>query len=566
MSTTPIIASLLLARLATPALGATPVIHADENPSKALGKVMVETGLAPDSLRAVTVAELVEGHRAKLVGAGRVVPCSSTPTGMAAVNGSLEQARGAMAYMEHDKARAAIAKAQGALGCLGEPLAADVVARLHYYSGLVAYETGDKATAWSEYFRAHVFDPDLPWDEQLSPKSKPIFDLASSEARKSELVDLRLLPPFPQGTLLVDGHPVGGAGEQVDLHPGEHIVQVLGQAVTTYILTLDASTSPLLVVPEAMPDDAATWAARAELRPTFSKLLSMVEKEGQDVYVTALDGLWKTTVGSDAWEELVTPSRVSHLLITGLPAGGEFTFVPADGGTVGRVTVPWDEGELDEAIGLPILAEHRFEGLSNGPYTYRLDHPLLGSVEDLVVVNPGETTTLALDWAATPGAAQLGAAYQAHKDLLRSSVAAQRSRKVGRGGLLASALLGAGTVGLAARGLFAQADVSGADKQYQDALGRADATAAAEYYTQRAEAQKTARTAWIGAGSLGAATGVTVAFSFGQLKRAKKSRAEIPSWDPQSLSLAPPEPEAPAQPQPAPEPAPGPAPAAEEAE
>jgi hypothetical protein len=428
MSIVSILASLWLWHLATPAQGATPVIHSDENPSKALGKVMVETGLSPDSLRAVTVAELVSGHRAKIVGAGRVSPCTGAPTSMAGVNGSLEEARGAMAYMEFDKARTAIDKAKGALGCLDEPLAADVVAQLHYFSGLVAYETGDKASAWSEYFRAHVFEPNLSWDDELSPKSRPIFDLASSEARKSELVDLRLLPPFPQSTLMVDGHPMDGAGGRVDLHPGEHIVQVIGDTVTTYTVSLDASTNPLLVVPEAMPADAATWAARAELRPTFSKLLTMVEKEGQDVYVTALDGLWKTTVGTEVWEELVTPSQVCHLLVTGLPAGGEFTFVPADGGTVGRTTIAWDEGELDDTIGLPIVAERKFENLGNGPYTYRYDHPLLGSIEDLVVVSAGQTTTFALDWAATPGATQLAAAYQAHKDLLRSSVAAQRSR------------------------------------------------------------------------------------------------------------------------------------------
>ncbi len=529
---------LLLSIGLSPAQATTPVIHAEDNPSKALGKVMVETGLAPDQLRAVTVAEYMTGHHAQLVGAGEVASCAGAPTGMAEVNAALEEANGALAYMEHDRAQAALKRGKAALGCLTEPIAPDLAARLHYLSGLAAYESGDKATAWSEYFRAHIYDANLAWDEQFAPASEPIFDLAGSEVRKSERVTLELLPPFPRGSMKVDGHDLVGPGQQLELHPGEHILQILGEPTTTLTVTLDAHTKPLLVVPEAMPADAATWAARAELRPTFSKLLTMVEKDGQELYVTALDGLWKTTVGSEEWTELVTPSQVAHLMVTGIPAGSQLTITPADGGTPSRASAAWDQGELDERVGLPIQAEHRFENLANGPYVWRLEHPLLGSLDDVVVVAPGETTTLALDWPSAPGFDPLRGAYAQHLEQLRGATQADRARKVGRTGLAASGALFAGTAALAIRGLFAQADVSSLDKQYQDALARGDATAGAEYWEQREDANRVAQRTWIGAGSLGVATGVGVAFGFGQLGRAKKHQTEIPSWDPQQLELA----------------------------
>jgi hypothetical protein len=521
------------------AQAAIPVLHGEEKGIVATGQVMVSTGLEASELEAVSVAELVAGSRPSIVGQGRVSPCAATPTTMGAVAELVSGASSSLAYMETDKALEALEQGAEALGCLNEPLTTDVVARLFYLQGLAAYQVGDRSAAWSGFYRAHVFEPQLAWDENFSPDGKPIFDLAASQLRKAERVELSLLPPFAKQDLLIDGQPVEGDGSTVQLVPGAHIVQILGEETLTLEIQLEQGGEALLVVPGAMPADLASWAARAKLRASLALILSLEYKQGQEVYITALDGVWKTVVGSEGFEEIVAPRQDNPLDLQQVPAGSVVTWVAAEGGTVGRARVSWEAGELEHSLGLGLEPAVRLEGLQDGPYSYTVDHPLLGVVEDVFVVQAGKQQAVAFDWQGAPGAAWLQERYAAHLEAERTAIAAQRARKVGRGTALVGGVLGATAIGFATRGLLSQLNVNDLHDQMDAASLIGDAETHASLAADRDKALGASRVSW---GVAGAGLGlglVSGSISFGQLRKAGQHSGEMPVWEPRELSVEP---------------------------
>jgi hypothetical protein len=518
---------------------AIPVLHGEEKGSVATGQVMVSTGLEASELEAVSTAALVEGSQPAIVGQGRVSPCAAPSSSMGAVAELVSHASSSLAYMETDKALEALEHGAAALGCLSEPLATDVAARLFYLQGLAAYQVGDRSAAWAGFYRAHVFEPQLAWDENFSPDGKPIFDLAASQLRKADRVELSLLPPFAKQDLLIDGHPVAGDGSSVQLVPGAHIVQILGEPTLSLEVQLEQGGGALLVVPQAMPADMASWAARAKLRASLSLVLSLQYKQGQEVYITALDGVWKTVVGSESFEEIVAPRKDNPVDLQQVPAGSVVTWVAAEGGTVGRARVPWEAGEPEASLGLGLEPAVRLEGLQDGPYRYSVDHPLLGLVEDVFVVQEGQQQVVAFDWQGAPGAAWLQERYAAHLEAERAAIAAQRARKVGRGTAVAGGVLGATALGFATRGLLSQLNVNDLHDQMDAASLIGDADAHASLAADRDSALGAARVSWAVAGAglgLGVISG---SISFGQLRRAGQHSGELPVWAPRELDVEP---------------------------
>ncbi len=519
------------------ALAATPVLYDGLDPNVAKGLVMVETRTPAEELEALTVGELMHGQAPSLVGAGRVTACVGEAHSMAEIAKFVEQARGAVDYMEYGTARASLDAAKEALGCLGEPLTADVVAQLYFLSGYLAFEMGDKASAWSDYHRALGFDPNLEWNAQYAPESQCIFERARAESDEAERVTLAVLPPLHQGSIAVDGHSLGGDGGQVALVPGEHIVQIAGEPILTLRVQLESATNPVLVLPGYTPHDAASWAAREELRPTLSGLLASVLDQGRVVYAAADTGLWTTRVGSDVWEELLAPEHLGHMTMRGLPEGSQLFYTPVRGGTTGLTSLPWGEGELDEATGLTIAPDVHIVNLRRGEYSTTLHHPLLGDTGGSFTVVGSETTRLQFDWSEAPGLPELTKAWEHHLVLQRRAADSDRARKISRWSIAGSGALGVGTVGMLIGISSEQAVLSAAEWNYDRAVSHDELEDAAEFDAHRQDARSTVVKYWIGSGALMLAADVTLVVGLLQRKKARSLAVEVPAWEPEHLQL-----------------------------
>ncbi len=139
--------------------------------------------------------------------------CSSSPATMKQVEQSLDAAEGALLYMEDAQAARLLDVADRALGCLGEPVAAPVAARVAYARGLVAYRAGFEALAAQSFVLARALDPDLAWDEDQSPKARPLWEASHAPPE----VEVAILP----GHATVNGRPHDGS-----LPVGRHLLQV----------------------------------------------------------------------------------------------------------------------------------------------------------------------------------------------------------------------------------------------------------------------------------------------------------------------------------------------------
>jgi len=323
----------------------------------------------------------------------------------------------------------------------------------------------------------------------------------------------------------------------VALLAGEHLLQVLGEPVLTLSVELKPATTPVLAIPEAIPLDAPTWAASEQMRESLSLLLSITQKLGQHIYLTALEGVWSTEVGSPEWQELVAPAMQNAVTFGQVPAGSLVTYAPADGGTAGHLRVPWEEGELNDSLGILIAPEIKAQGLREGPYTYRVDHPLLGQLEGVFVLHEGGAGQRDRGLGGRPGLAALEGAYASYLSQLQQAERAERSRRLGRVGAVITGGLAAGAVDLGVKALITDANKDALDAQYQAATETGDTQAANGYWVEREQARSATRRAWFGAGALGGGAVVGLGFNLGKAKRGRAFQGAAPSWDPQHLEL-----------------------------
>ena len=290
--------------LGASALAADHVVYVGETRNVAIARVVVATGVDPDSLQATDFNEYASNHRPGLAGPGDLASCEGDPSTSAVVRALLGEAEGSVSFMEYEGADATFVRAERALGCLEEILDPEVAGRLYYLMAMSHLGRDDRPSGWEDFGQAWLFHPDIRWDDNFAPDGKPTFVAAGAEARATDAIPVFLLPSPEREEIFINGVEVRSGRASVDLRPGKHIVQWQGDAVQTAILTVVSGPSPALLSPKPLPVDLLYWATERRGHAALSAAMGGIGGMGDTVYLTAYGGVWRTRLGQGEWEEL----------------------------------------------------------------------------------------------------------------------------------------------------------------------------------------------------------------------------------------------------------------------
>ncbi|MDP6933477.1 MAG: hypothetical protein QGG40_11205 [Myxococcota bacterium] len=321
--------SCVLCLVVNSAGAADRVIFLDDEPQVAVKRVQQVTGRSRDELVATRLSELLLARPPVVVGAGSTEVCQGTPSAQSGIKAGLERADSSMAYFEFVSALAHLDTAEKAIGCLTEPVEPQVAARIYYLRGIIFQSQGKEAAARSAFLQAHLFQPDLTWDEVFPPDARPLFDEAGAQAVREVPVTLHVVPSPEPGALQVNGKAANAEGGKLVLAPGRHLVQLGTTSMTTFRVNLEGGSGATLVVPAAIPPDAVTWVRDDARRPALSQTLAAVLGENVLVYVTVHEGVWKGATATDAWQELKAPQPLAEVQPTSEPQAGALAEAPA---------------------------------------------------------------------------------------------------------------------------------------------------------------------------------------------------------------------------------------------
>ncbi|MEN9785276.1 MAG: hypothetical protein RLZZ299_540 [Pseudomonadota bacterium] len=321
---------LALISLLAAAHAADPVVHAGADSAAVLARVAATAGVPVTELRAVTLPELVQGRAPVLLGGGKLTPCTAAASNRAAIEASLDIAKGAILYMEYGSARAALDAAIRGLGCLQEPVEPSLAARAWYLLGIVAHASSDQATSRAAFRQARLFQPDMTWDPNYPPAAQVTFDAVAAEMRAVSLVSLAVVPEPPEGAVRIDGRPVKVVGGTVAVSPGAHHVQVGAGSLVTVNIEVDANAPATLLLPQFVTQDALRWAGDGDRRAALTAILSGSLGNTGSVFVVSGDVLWRVRLGGSAWDFVGTGASVPAAVpVTGAQAVPATPVAPA---------------------------------------------------------------------------------------------------------------------------------------------------------------------------------------------------------------------------------------------
>jgi hypothetical protein len=285
------------------------VLYTGFDPGVALSQSAAAAKVPLDSLRAVTLRELMTSKAPVLKGDGVVLTCEGIPSTMKNVRGAVQRAENAVAYMEFENARAHLRTALMALSCLQEPLAPDAASRIYYLEGVVQHAEGNLGVARSAFEIARTFDAELAWDNYFPPASKVIFEEVLAEEVSGQGASLQIIPAPVAGTLWVDGQPVTGSLANLDLSPGIHAIQVVTSRAHTAYVDLENGATATLVMPSSVPDAAINWVDDPASQPQLNAVLEAVLPLETPVYVVTGGQVWQGQVGQAEWTALAIPTQ-----------------------------------------------------------------------------------------------------------------------------------------------------------------------------------------------------------------------------------------------------------------
>ena len=291
--------------LGSPAFAEEWVLYADENKDVAAARVVVagESDLA--NLKTIDLGATKTGLAPQLVGVSSLQLCDGDPTTLREVRERLTEAEGSVSFMDHTVANEQLELLDERLACLVEPIIPALGARGAFLAGVIALEQDDKPKAWEYFNQTTVMDPNARWDDNFNPAGKAIFSVALAEVKSAETVKLDIVPPPVEGQLRIDGNPIPKDVRSIDLLPGRHLVQWSGEHGFSGWLSAEPGISSTLLVPQLIPKNALYWVDTDENRSLLSPILATFAEPGDVVNVTVGDGVWRTVVGTEEWEELL---------------------------------------------------------------------------------------------------------------------------------------------------------------------------------------------------------------------------------------------------------------------
>jgi hypothetical protein len=295
---------------------ATPVVlHRSTDPDAIRSAIIQSAGVPIGGLTITHFDAFRANLNSKWSGLGEIANCKTVATDSPTLTALTKSAEGKLMYMELEDAAATLSTAADGLRCLTTPVDAAMAARIGFLRGVVSIELGDKAEAWDHFATATRYQPDLVWDAQFPNTGEALLNATKSEL-SSTPIPLALVPTITEeGSLYVNGAQPSTPASSLALTPGEHLIQVrTADGITGYTATLVAASTPSLLLPEMLADDALAQVATEEGRSELSRLVSVAFESGTPVYVAHDDLLWRTASGFGAWENL-RPKQVPALSV-----------------------------------------------------------------------------------------------------------------------------------------------------------------------------------------------------------------------------------------------------------
>ena len=125
-------------------------------------------------------------------------------------------------YYELEKSGAALDKAASSLVCLQELFNGEDVRNMYYLKGILEQSKGSDAASKQAFSSAIRIKPDLQWNNTFAPDAKPIFDSAKEEFSSLNSVPLTLIPQTAASSLWINGTPLAGCRQPIDLCRDQH--------------------------------------------------------------------------------------------------------------------------------------------------------------------------------------------------------------------------------------------------------------------------------------------------------------------------------------------------------
>lgn len=294
----------LLLGLASPAWAAELVVYGEGDGTAAVAQVAAHAGLAADTLRPLSLTELA-ATRAPTVTGGRAIPCAGAPSTNAQVKAAAETAAGDVAYMDYEQAKTHADEAAVALGCLSEPIDADVAAEVFVQRGLASFHAGDKDAARAAFAQANRLHPGLPWDARYGAGPKAVFDASLADV-SGAAVHVKMVPSASRVAVAIDGRRAVG---EVYVSPGEHIVQLVGPSPATTRVVIDPGLEASIMLPRGLGSDAAAWADDEAGRGELSSALAGLLGSGVTVYVVHGARTFRVVAGTPESAEITPDAK-----------------------------------------------------------------------------------------------------------------------------------------------------------------------------------------------------------------------------------------------------------------
>jgi len=310
----------MLALLLGPAWAAEHVVTTGAAADSLVNRVADTAGVAPDSLHRFDLGDWLSTGGVRLVGPGRLLPCTGSPMTASAFSAAVDDAAGAIDYAESQAALSTLEGALAGAGCLTEPVPTDAVARAAYLQGIAHLQLDASTDAAAAFRRALVIDLELAWDDVYPPNGLDLFEAAQTELGATQQATLRLLTPVGAPAWM-NGQALAQPLTSETRLGGWHLLQVGTPDTESAWIQLQAGATTTIIWPALLSHGPDEWLATDEGRATLDALLVVALGAEENVHLPLDDTLWRTTLGSGEWSQ-ERLKRGAPRVESG-PAGGE---------------------------------------------------------------------------------------------------------------------------------------------------------------------------------------------------------------------------------------------------
>jgi hypothetical protein len=293
---------MLLLLVHTSAAWADPlVIYGPGSPSsdlasQALKEVEVAYGVTTGVDRLVHVNEVPFPAAVPLwvMGDAEVIPCRGAAITGDELRELLAKAQASEGAMEWDSADDLLDDATAALSCSGELIDSDLLWRLFYTHGAIAYFDGRTGEARDHFRKALSIDPTRRHDPNFPPQIQAAYLDAREEQQLAQAASLRFLGGREGTTeIWLDGGPLPVApGTVAELQPGYHLLQYRTRLDVFYSVAFKVKASGDAILVSGSGYSWAILAGDSDERAKViaTQALTSIPGVGADlVYIVAME-------------------------------------------------------------------------------------------------------------------------------------------------------------------------------------------------------------------------------------------------------------------------------------